>query len=105
MRVIKGLEHLTYKERERERAEESWDYLALSGEGLRRPYRCVFVGGVGWAGSRDKGARLFSMTLSDRTSSNRHRKLHLHLTKNSTWESPSLEVFKTQPDKALSNLL
>lgn len=38
-------------------------------------------------------------------SSNEHRKNRLHLTKNLTWDSPALEISKTQPDKTLSNFL
>ncbi|GAB0178647.1 hypothetical protein GRJ2_000330000 [Grus japonensis] len=115
-RMMRGLDHLSYKERLRELGLFSLEKRRLRGD-LIHAYkylknRCL-----------DDGPRLL-MVPSDRTRGNghklEHRKFHLNVTKNfftvrvtEPWnrlpreavESPSLERFKTRLDVILCNLL
>ena len=113
---MRGLEHLSYEERLRELGLFSLEKRSLRGD-LRNAYKYLQGGG------QEDGARLFPVVPSDRTRGNGHklkqRKLQLNQRKNLTlrvtelWnrlpreavESPSLEIFKTCLDIALSSLL
>jgi len=116
MRMMKGLEHLSYEERMRE--------LGLFGlkKRLRGDLRNASKSLQG--GCQEDGARLFSVVPSDRTRDNghklKHRKFRLNMRKNffplritEPWnrlprevvESPSLEIFKTRLDAVLCSLL
>jgi len=116
MRMMRGLEHLSYEERLRELGLFSLKKRRLRG-GLINASKYLKDG------CQEDGAKLFSVVPSDRTRANRHklkhRKFHLNTRKNFTlrvkepWnrlprefvESPSLEIFKTHLGKVLCRLL
>jgi len=117
MRMVRGLEHLSYEERLKELG-----LFSLKKRRLRRDLLNAFKNLQG--GGQEDGARIFSVVPSDRTRGNGHkrkqRNFQLNMRKNffprrvtEHWnrlprgavESPSLETFKPRLDVVLCNLL
>ncbi|KAK4830417.1 hypothetical protein QYF61_011041 [Mycteria americana] len=111
--MIKGLEHLSYKEKQR--ADTRW-----SREGSRD---LINVNKYLIGGKSHEGARLFSVVPSDRTRGNGHKLKHIKFYLNTRkhfltvrlakqWnrlprevvESPSVEIFKTQLHKLVNGV-
>jgi len=117
MKMIRGLEHLSYEERLRELGLFSLKKRRLRGV-LINAYKCL------QGGCEEDGARLFSVVPSERTRGNGHklkvrkfclnmRKTYFTLSVTEHWnrlprgvvDSLSLEIFKTQLDAVLCSLL
>jgi len=117
MRMMRGLEHLSYEERLRELGLSSLKKRRLRGD-LRNASKYL------QGGCQEDGARVFSVVPSNRTRGNGHklkqRKFQLNMRKNffplmvtEPWprlpreavESPSLEIFQTRLDAVLCSLL
>jgi len=117
MRMVRGLEHLSYEERLREMGLFSLEKRRLQGD-LRNADKYL------QGGCQEDEARLFSVVPSNRTRGNGHklkqRKFQLNMRKNfvplrvtEPWprlpreavESPCLEILKTRLDKVLYSLL
>jgi len=115
--MMRGLEHLSYKEKLRELGLFSLEKRRLRGD-LRNAYKYL------QGGCQADEAKLFPVVPSDRTRDNghklKHRKFQLNSRKNfftlrmtEPWtrlprkvvQSPSLEIFKTCLDAVLCNLL
>jgi len=117
MKMMRGLEHLSYKERLSELGLFSLKKRRVKGDVVNA---CKYLKG----GCQEDGARLFSVVSSNRTSGNRHRlkhrKFQLNMRKNffplrvtEHWnrlprgvvESPPLEIFKTRLDEVMCSLV